>query len=133
MRPYVITIPEKDGMIWWAYKKRGHCAGFYSSSGGKVKDLESPIECARREIFEEYGVSAQSLEHRGYIVFSYRDDPLIVSALVFAATISGTPQETEEMRLEPFARLAPPYELMVEGDQLWIPKYLRGESIDERL
>ena len=37
--------------------------------GGKFEEGESPYECARREIFEETGLSDLPLSHRGIVTF----------------------------------------------------------------
>lgn len=44
-------------------------AGKWVSVGGKFEAGESPEECAKREILEETGLTAHSLELRGIITF----------------------------------------------------------------
>jgi 8-oxo-dGTP diphosphatase len=43
--------------------------GKYNGLGGKFNPGESPLECARREVFEESGLTAKGFVFRGHILF----------------------------------------------------------------
>ena len=63
---------EKDGaylMLHRVKKKNDLNEGKWIGVGGKFEDKESPEECARREIFEETGLSVKSLRFRGIVTF----------------------------------------------------------------
>lgn len=51
------AIMEKGGLILAARRKAGkHMAGFWEFPGGKVEENETPTECLKRELFEEFGI-----------------------------------------------------------------------------
>lgn len=63
---------ERDGaylMLHRVKKKNDLNEGKWIGVGGKFEDKESPEECARREIFEETGLSVKSLRFRGIVTF----------------------------------------------------------------
>jgi len=51
------AVLEKDGKVLIARRKRGHrLAGKWEFPGGKLEEGETPEECLRREMMEEFGV-----------------------------------------------------------------------------
>lgn len=44
-------------------------AGKYIGVGGHIEEGESPLDCIRREVFEETGFTLNSAIYRGYITF----------------------------------------------------------------
>lgn len=44
-------------------------AGKYIGVGGHVEEGESPTDCIKREVFEETGLTLNSVKMRGYITF----------------------------------------------------------------
>lgn len=46
-------------------------AGKYIGIGGKREPGESMMECARREMYEETGLTAEKLDYRGVVYFRY--------------------------------------------------------------
>ena len=69
---------EKDGaylMLHRVKKKNDINEGKWIGVGGKLEGRESPEECAKREIFEETGLTAGRLRMRAVITFlSEKDD-----------------------------------------------------------
>jgi len=49
-------------------------AGKYIGVGGHVEEGESPVDCIKREVQEETGLSLNSLKCRGYITFVMGDE-----------------------------------------------------------
>lgn len=49
-------------------------AGKYIGVGGHVEEGESPVDCIKREVLEETGLSLNSLKCRGYITFVMGDE-----------------------------------------------------------
>lgn len=63
---------ERDGkylMMHRTKKKNDMNIDKWIGVGGKFKDGETPYECARREIFEETNLTANSLKYRGIVTF----------------------------------------------------------------
>lgn len=53
-----------------------HLAGYWEFPGGKIEPGEEPVEAAARELHEETGLSADSLEPLVVVVHDYVDRPL---------------------------------------------------------
>jgi len=63
---------EKDGnylMLYRNKKKDDQSEGKWLGVGGKIESGESPEECVVREVFEETGLSLNSVKFRGIITF----------------------------------------------------------------
>ena len=59
--------------------------------GGKFEDRETPFDCIRREMLEETGLVAKTLEYRGIVTFISDRYPTEYMHLFIAKGISGTP------------------------------------------
>lgn len=67
----------KDGkylMLHRTKKENDINAGKYIGVGGHVEEGESPIDCIKREIKEETGLTVNKLKTRGYITFVMGDE-----------------------------------------------------------
>lgn len=63
---------EKDGaylMLHRVKKKNDYNAGKWIGIGGKFEKDESPVECMKREVFEETGLKVLNFRYRGIISF----------------------------------------------------------------
>ena len=72
MKNTTLCYIEKDGkylMIHRVKKKNDENKDKWIGIGGKLEAGESPFDCARREVFEETGLSLTSLRYRGIITF----------------------------------------------------------------
>src|SRR5581483_4630849 len=89
-------------------------------------------EAVRREGREEFGIEVGELEKHGKIKFIFPEKPdwdQIVHVFICRNWV-GEPQESEEMRPEWFLLSEIPYKLMWWDDQYWLPKVLKGETIE---
>ena len=72
MRLTTLCYLIRDGrylMLYRNKKENDQSEGKYLGVGGKMKDGESPDECAKREIFEETGFRVTDLTLRGVVTF----------------------------------------------------------------
>jgi len=75
--------------------------GKWNGLGGKLKEGESPEECARREILEESGLKVEKLRMRGVITFPLFDGKDDWYVFVFEASgVSGEQRDPAEGMLE---------------------------------
>lgn len=73
------AIIEKDGRYLIARKRVGALAGMWEFPGGKIEQGESPEECLKREIYEEFGMEITVEE---YLVTSRYTYPHIAIELL---------------------------------------------------
>lgn len=67
--------------------------------GGKFEPQESPEECARRETFEETGLTVGKMDYRGIVTFVYKDITEYMH-LFTSDDFSGTMRTCDEGDLE---------------------------------
>jgi mutator protein MutT len=68
------AIIVKDGCILAARKRPGlHLAGYWEFPGGKVESGETPEQCLRRELLEEFGVCCEVGAFLGESIYDYGD------------------------------------------------------------
>jgi 8-oxo-dGTP diphosphatase / 2-hydroxy-dATP diphosphatase len=118
----------KDGQILLGMKKRGFGVGRWNGFGGKVEEGETIEEAAHRELEEEVGVKAFTMQKAGILDFSFENDPKLLEVHIFKVSdFSGEPVETEEMKPQWFSFDAIPFEQMWTADTHWIPYILEGK------
>ena len=91
-----LAIPLRDRRFLVARRRPGlHLAGYWEFPGGKIEHGESPAEAAGRELREEIGLVAASLEPLVVVVHDYADKPLRFHVFL-ADTPSGEPRMDTE-------------------------------------
>jgi 8-oxo-dGTP diphosphatase len=66
------AILARDGKVLIAQRKSSdHLAGKWEFPGGKIEEGESPEECLRRELHEEFGVDTSIGEFLAESVYHY--------------------------------------------------------------
>ena len=122
---------KKDGrtlMLHRIKKSNDVHEGKWNGLGGKVQDGESPEECARREVLEESGLSALTLDLRGVITF-----PLFSHGKDWYVFVFVIREFTGELIDSPEGELAwiPDSEMLElnlwEGDRTFLP-WLDGQG-----
>lgn len=61
-------------MLHRTKKEKDINAGKYIGVGGHVEEGESPVDCIKREVFEETGLILNTVSPRGYITFVMGDE-----------------------------------------------------------
>jgi len=119
----------KGRQVCLPLKKRGFGMGWHNGYGGKVKSAEALDAAAKRELFEESGVKAGSLEKRAILNFIFlQTGEAIESHVYWCEEFMGVPRETNEMQPFWFGFGQIPYGKMWPDDKIWFPKFLAGEK-----
>lgn len=78
------AIIAKDGLIMAARKRPGlHLAGLWEFPGGKIEPGETPEECLRRELWEEFEISCEICSFLGESTHAY--DHIVITLLGYHA------------------------------------------------
>ena len=125
-----LCLVEKDEQVLLGMKKRGFGEGLYNGFGGKVDTYETIEGAAARELFEEAGVTALTLEKIGILEFSFAEEPTLELVMHIFKTnnFSGAPIESPEMKPRWFSINAIPYSHMWTSDIVWFPLFLSGQK-----
>lgn len=114
-------------------KKRGFGAGRWNGFGGKVSELETIEEAAKRELKEEAGIEAVNLNKIGILDFEFKGNPEILQVHIFKSTdFLGEPGESEEMKPQWFHIDEIPFKDMWPDDTYWVPLFLSGKKFKGR-
>lgn len=130
MKVTTLVVVHDDEKILLGYKKRGFGAGRWNGFGGKLNDGETLEQAAHRELEEEIGITANSLQSRGQIVFTFEDGHEPVEVNIFTLeSFLGEPVESEEMRPQWYLHADIPYSEMWPDDGFWLPLVLQGKNV----
>ena len=95
------------GLVLLGKRRGSHGAGTWSAPGGRLEFGEELEVCARRELAEETGLSASSLELGPYTndVFTEAQEHFL-TVFVVARGVQGTPRNLEPHKCEGWAWFA---------------------------
>ena len=129
-----LVVKQKEGLILLGMKKRGFGIGKWNSFGGKVGQDESIEQAAKRELLEESGLQALSLEKVAEleINFPYKPEWDQKGHVFIVKEWRGEPKETEEMSPKWFALEQIPIEKMWDADKYWLGRVLKGEKLSAK-
>ncbi|XP_036913835.1 7,8-dihydro-8-oxoguanine triphosphatase [Sturnira hondurensis] len=125
-RLYTLVLVVQPERVLLGMKKRGFGAGRWNGFGGKVEEGETIEDGAKRELWEECGVTADVLHKAGHIVFEFQGEPEQMDVHIFRAdSVQGTPAESDEMRPQWFPLDQIPFADMWPDDSYWFPLLLQ--------
>jgi 8-oxo-dGTP diphosphatase/2-hydroxy-dATP diphosphatase len=123
----------QNNRILLAMKKRGFGAGKWNGVGGKLEAGETVEQAAKREAWEEIGVTITDMEKFGVIDFTFQEESDPMEVHIFKVNqFDGTPEETEEMKPEWFDVDKIPFADMWPDDEFWLPLLLQGKKFKGR-
>jgi len=122
----------KENRILLGFKKKGFGQGNWNGFGGKVKNIEHIEQAAKRELFEENGLTAKKLLLVGILEFKFIDKPdEIIKVHIFKCThFAGELIESDEMKSQWFPLADIPYDKMWGDDKYWLPLLLTGKKFE---
>ncbi len=135
--PYIVNVcyifNDKNEVLLQK-KARGFGQGNWNAPGGKIETNETPELSCKREIFEETGITLNSIEKRGEIEFVFLGNEEINNYChVFCASdYSGEAIDGGEGELKWFKIDAIPYDLMWDDDRYWVPDIMAGGNVRKR-
>ncbi len=147
----VVFLKNKEGKICLARKKKAihheggeisYSLGTYNGYGGKKDEEDVSIEdTAIREANEESGIKSkkEDLKYCGKIFFFWPNNKDKISAdmevsFYFLENWEDEPKEGKEMGVPEFFDVENiPYDEMMNGDKLILPKMFAGEFIEGNL
>ncbi|KAJ2558865.1 hypothetical protein EV175_000599 [Coemansia sp. RSA 1933] len=118
----------KGMKILLGLKKRGMGVGLWNGFGGKVEHGETFDECAHRELKEECGLGAGTMEHVGVLFMKRRDGSGMVICVYRAQKLTGAIAESDEMEPRWFDVSDLPYDSAYKEARLWWPMMLSGKA-----
>ena len=124
-----LCIVHKPPKILLGLKKRGFGEGKWNGFGGKVEPGEKIIDAAKREVYEEAGITVRDIKKNGVIEFEFLGDPEILQVHIFKASeFEGNVRESEEMKPKWFDVSKIPFHKMWPDDSHWMPLLLAGKN-----
>ena len=124
MRLTTLCYIERDGcllMLHRVKKEHDENAGKWIGIGGHLEEGESPLECARREVREETGLTLTDLRLRGMITFILPDWGDEISFLYTATTREDPRWDCPEGELKWVPREEMASLPLWEGDRVFLP------------
>jgi 8-oxo-dGTP diphosphatase len=105
----------------------------WNGLGGKLQEGETPEQCARREVFEEAGISVEKLDYVGFlrsVGFRRPENDVLVHLYRVYSYRGLIRPNRREGRLWWFATKNVPAIDTLEADQIFLPWILAGHSFD---
>lgn len=133
-KDYTLVFCRRDSSdgrkeILLGMKKRGFGMGKWNGFGGKLEGTESIEECARRELLEECGLLATSLQRMGYLCFKMLESSKIMRVHVYQTRqFERELVESDEMRPQWYFEDELPFQHMWPDDAHWMPLLLSDKQ-----
>jgi 8-oxo-dGTP pyrophosphatase MutT (NUDIX family) len=125
----VDDLDYTEDEILLGMKKRGFGVDKYNGYGGKLEVTDKDMEaCAIRELEEESGIRARSVNRVGYLHFNMYDKIMKVAVYTcYEHQYDGEAVETDEMKPQWFKANSLQLETMWPDDPYWLPLIIQGK------
>jgi len=119
------VLVVRDGNVLLGLRRGSHGAGTWSPPGGHLEFGEDPIDCVRREAFEEAGIELEACEFVGITNDIFEVEGRHYVTLFYRATLAGgTPSVREPEKCDAWQWW--PWEAL--PDNLFLPlRHLREQ------
>ncbi|MCH3961092.1 MAG: 8-oxo-dGTP diphosphatase [Solobacterium sp.] len=101
--------------------------GRWIGVGGKLEPGESMLQCMHREIFEETGLNALSLELRGIVYFTYTDHDAEKIYVYTCDSFEGSLKDCDEGTLQWINEDQILSLHLWDGDRIFLERILEGD------
>ncbi|CAI7917006.1 unnamed protein product [Closterium sp. NIES-54] len=129
-KQFTLAVVCHEGKILLGRKQRGFGKGLWMFFGGKVEPGEATEHAAARELQEEAGLVAEGLEKRAELLFHLDGQPKPWQVHVYIVErFTGEVCASDEMIPQWFPASGIPYGEMFPDDIIWVPCFLKGESL----
>ncbi len=95
----VIVFDKTGKKILLGKRKNSYRAGMYGVPGGRLELIESLIDCGKRELLEETGLQANSLQYLG-VVRELQDGYTFIHFVYTCTDYNGEPKVIEPEKCE---------------------------------
>ena len=103
----VAVIVRNNGKVLLGKRKGSHGSGHWATPGGHLEFGETVEQCACRELLEETGIVALSVERGPYTSDVMDDIRHYITLFVLVNQFEGIPQVTEPHKCESWIWFAP--------------------------
>ncbi len=122
----------RELLLGWKTKK--FCAEHWVGYGGKQEPGETLVQCAKRELFAECGISAGYMAKCAILTFHNLDETgeevIVEVHTYFAEHWRGEPEEKEQAIITPtWYPIGNLPEKIPLADKEWLPRVLAGELL----
>ncbi|EKD30291.1 MAG: hypothetical protein ACD_78C00099G0002 [uncultured bacterium (gcode 4)] len=130
----LVLVFNSQNQILLCMKKKWFGEWKYNWAWGKIKQGETPLIGAKRELEEEtwINVPEEKFKQKWFFHFFYEKKPDWEQnvTLFVVKNYNGEVFETEEMKPEWFDIGDIPYDKMWVDDAIWLPRVLEWESVE---
>jgi len=126
----VEVVDEKNKQILLIRNAEGTSKGLWNGFGGKIEEGETPCEGAKRELFEEAGLTMRSITYQGALT-AFLSGAVFPSFMLYVFSskeFTGRIKGDGKSELRWFPLNALPYITLWHDDAVWLPYLLAGRK-----
>lgn len=123
-----VSYPINSGQILLGLKKINYGKDLYNGFGGHMEPGETIEKTAVRELEEESGLAAVTIEKCGLALINQDHKSAIELHFFLVTSYTGKPQETDEMSPYWFGFNQIPYQQMWPTDKYILPFFIKQQK-----